>query len=43
MRITNFITKRDGTVVAFQTDKITRAIEKAGNHTGEFDFTKRSG
>ena len=31
------IKKRDGTVVAFQSEKITQAIEKAGRETGEFD------
>lgn len=39
MRLPNTITKRDGTVVPFEADKITRAIEKAGNHTGEFDIS----
>lgn len=36
MRLPILITKRDGKVVEFQTEKITAAIEKAGNQTGEF-------
>lgn len=40
MRLPTLITKRNGAVVEFQTDKITRAIEKAGNHTGEFDYAE---
>lgn len=32
------ITKRDGSVVAFDESKITRAIEKAGKQTGEFSL-----
>lgn len=31
------IRKRDGTIVEFNSDKITQAIEKAGRETGEFD------
>lgn len=31
------IKKRDGTLVEFQKDKITQAIRKAGERTGEFD------
>lgn len=40
MRLPNSITKRDGTVVPFQTEKITRAIEKAGIQTSEFDISE---
>lgn len=40
MRMPQYITKRDGTVVPFEKEKITRAIEKAGNHTGEFDLAE---
>lgn len=40
MRFPNSIMKRDGTIVSFQTDKITRAIEKAGIQTGEFDLSE---
>src|SRR5690606_36917019 len=35
MRLPVLITKRDGKVVESQADKITAAIEKAGNQTGE--------
>jgi len=31
------IEKRDGTIVAFEAGKITQALSKAGNATGEFD------
>ncbi len=31
------IEKRDGTIVAFEAEKITQALSKAGNATGEFD------
>jgi len=40
MRLPSSITKRDGTVVPFQTEKITRAIEKAGIQTGEFELAE---
>ncbi|MBP7230475.1 MAG: ribonucleoside triphosphate reductase [Syntrophaceae bacterium] len=33
------IRKRDGRLVKFQADKITQAIAKAGNATGEFDVS----
>jgi anaerobic ribonucleoside-triphosphate reductase len=32
------IEKRDGTIVAFEAEKITNAVTKAGKATGEFDF-----
>ncbi len=38
MTLPKVITKRDGSVVEFEADKITIAIEKAGKQTGEFDF-----
>ncbi|HUV59800.1 MAG TPA: ATP cone domain-containing protein, partial [Desulfatiglandales bacterium] len=31
------IEKRDGTIVAFEAEKITNAVTKAGKATGEFD------
>lgn len=40
MRLPVLITKRDGKVVEFQADKITAAIEKAGNQTGEFGVSE---
>lgn len=40
MRLPNSITKRDGTVVPFQMEKITNAIHKAGKQTGEFDVSE---
>lgn len=40
MRLPILITKRDGKVVEFQADKITAAIEKAGNQTGEFGVSE---
>lgn len=40
MKLPNSITKRDGTVVPFQADKITLAIEKAGIQTGEFEISE---
>ncbi|GFN32423.1 ribonucleotide-diphosphate reductase subunit beta [Paenibacillus xylaniclasticus] len=36
----NLITKRNGTIVEFNVEKITNAIEKAGTQTGEFDVTE---
>lgn len=38
MKIPSLITKRNGDVEAFQTDKITSAIGKAGLQTGEFNY-----
>ncbi|OPH61896.1 hypothetical protein BC351_01245 [Paenibacillus ferrarius] len=37
MGLPNLITKRNGTAVKFNVEKITSAIEKAGTQTGEFD------
>ncbi|KZE68549.1 hypothetical protein AV545_02020 [Paenibacillus jamilae] len=34
----NLITKRNGTRVGFNAEKITNAIKRAGNQTGEFDI-----
>lgn len=38
MNLPKLITKRNGKVVEFQSDKITEAIKRAGEQTGEFDI-----
>lgn len=40
MGLKNLITKRNGTTVKFNVEKITNAIEKAGTQTGEFDVSE---